>query len=130
MNIVGGADIISGYRSDHSIITLDLKPSGLQKGRTFWKYNTSLLHDFTHIQDVNNIIDDTIEQYAIPVYNREKLQELPKDQIYFTISDDLFLETLLMNIRGKTISYATAKKKKSMEEESQLEKDISCLENK
>jgi len=33
-------------------------------------------------------------------------------EIQFTINDQLFLETLLMNIRGKTISYSTYKKKK------------------
>ena len=45
-------------------------------------------------------------QYAIPVYNLDNIHNIPDANISFTINDQLFLETLLLEIRGKTISYA------------------------
>lgn len=39
------ADIIPGYRTDHSLITLKLKFGKDVKQNTFWKFNTSLLKD-------------------------------------------------------------------------------------
>ena len=43
--------------------------------------------------------------------------------------DQLFLETLLMMIRGNTIKYSSEKKKKRLKEEKALEEDIKRLEN-
>ena len=48
--------------------------------------------------------------------------------IQFTISHQLFLETLLMEIRGKTISHSAYKKKKEKEKEDSLQKEIANLE--
>ena len=53
---------------------------------------------------------------------------LNNDLIQFTISHQLFLETLLMEIRGKTISYSAYKKKKEREKEDSLQKEIENLE--
>ena len=53
---------------------------------------------------------------------------LNNDLIQFTISHQLFLETLLMEIRGKTISYSAYKKKKEREKEDWLQKEIENLE--
>ena len=53
---------------------------------------------------------------------------MQKDEIQFTISDQLFFETLLMEIRGKSISYASYKKKKDSEEEENLNKKLTHLE--
>ena len=48
----------------------------------------------------------------LPVYNREFVEDNNNnDTIQFTISHQLFLEMLLMEIRGKTISYSAYKKK-------------------
>ena len=51
------------------------------------------------------------------------------DEIQFNINDQLFLETLLMMIRGNTIKYSSEKKKKRVKEENALEEDIKRLEN-
>ena len=50
------------------------------------------------------------------------------DEIQFIINDQLFLETLLMMIRGNTIKYSSEKKKKRVKEETALEEDIKRLE--
>ena len=49
--------------------------------------------------------------------------------IHFTINDQLFLETLLTEIRGKTISYASYRKKENNKLENCFVEDIMKLEN-
>ncbi|WP_419640335.1 hypothetical protein, partial [Thiolapillus sp.] len=50
-------------------------------------------------------------------YSREQLPFIPKLDVQFIISDQLFLDVLLMKIRSKTISYATMKKRVDEEKE-------------
>ena len=45
MSRVENVSITSGYRTDHSIVKLEIKNSEFNRGRGFWKFNTSLLHD-------------------------------------------------------------------------------------
>ena len=47
------------------------------------------------------------------IYNRNNLNDIPDNEIYLTINDQLFLETVLMEIRAKTISYASFKKRQT-----------------
>ena len=54
----------------------------------------------------------------------ESLQNLP-----LTINPELFLETLLLEIRGITIQFAARKKKSRVAEEQKLVNDIEILEN-
>ena len=62
------------------------------------------------------------------IYNTEELDKIPIEDIQFTITDQLLLETLLMEIRGKTISYSAYIKKKDKEEENHLLEEITRLE--
>ena len=54
---------------------------------------------------------------------------IANDEIQFNINDQLYLETLLMMIRGNTIKYSSEKKKIRVKEEKALEEDIKRLEN-
>lgn len=45
------------------------------------------------------------------VYKKESILDITDSEIQFTINDQYFLETLLMEIRSKTISYASYSKK-------------------
>ena len=56
------------------------------------------------------------------------IHEEDRNSIELKISDKLFLDFLLMKIRGKTIAYATVKKKIKEEREKQLEKDLERIE--
>ena len=124
------AEIQPGYRTDHSLITLNMNFGDNCKKKSFWKLNSSLLKDYNYVTEINGLIEKIIEQYAILPYNRENLSTLSTKDIQYVISDQLFLEVLLMEIRSKTISYATMKKKKMLQQEVQLENDIRCIENK
>ena len=53
---------------------------------------------------------DVKEQYALPVYNIDKIDNIPNTEIQFNINDQLFLDILLMELRGQSISYASFKK--------------------
>ena len=128
MDKVKHCDILHGYRSDHSLITLELEFSKETRRNSYWKFNQSLLHDRQYTLEIHEVIKNTIEQYAATPYNRNKLDTIPFDEIQFTISDQLFLDVLLMEIRSKTISFSSHKKKTNLEKETTLEKEIERLE--
>ena len=127
---VKGCAIKPGYRSDHSLVTLSLRKKEFARDRPFWKFNNSLLSDKEYIKIIKKTIHDTLIQYAVPVYNMENIKEMDPEDIELTISDQLFFETLLMEIRGRSISYASYKKKKTREEEERLNEILTQLEDK
>ena len=61
---------------------------------------------------IKQLILDVKKQYAVPVYNPDDIVYIPDELIEFQINDHLFFEVLLMEIRGKTIFYATYKKER------------------
>ena len=65
----------------------------------------------------------------MPVYDVENVDNINNDSIEFIINDQLFLETLLLEIRGKTISYSSFRKKEKDRQENQLVKEIEDMEN-
>jgi hypothetical protein len=56
------------------------------------------------------------------------IHEISDGNTLFTIDDQLFLETLLFEIRGKTISYSSYIKKKKDKKEKELIKEIKNIE--
>ena len=123
-------DILPGYRSDHSIICVFLNADqGNECRKSYWKFNNSLLKDKSYVEKIKNTLLNTMKQYALPVYDYENIQNIPKDQITFTINDQLFFETLLLEIRGATISFASFKKRKEIQEENEVTEKIDYLES-
>ena len=120
--------IESSYRSDHSIIKLKLKFNEFKRGKGLWKFNNSLLYDSAYLETINELITSVMTQYAVPVYNFENLDNMDLSTLQLSVNDQLFLETLLMEIRGKSISYASYKKKSLNEKESNLQLEIKTLE--
>ena len=122
---VTSCNIDSGYRTDHSIISISLKESDQRRGSYLWKFNESLLNDNHYLQLIKDSIFDVVKQYAIPVYLDEFLSESANyNEIQFTIDIGLFYETLLMMLRGETVKYAKQKAKKSREYEDKLVREI------
>ena len=118
----------NSYRSDHSPALLSLKINNFVKGTGFWKFNNSLLTDKEYVELIKKKIVDVKAQYACPVYCFENIKSVENTSLCFTISDQLLLDILLTEIRGKTISYSTYKKEKSTEREISLGKEIQLLE--
>ena len=127
--MVKDCKISPGYRSDHSLVTLEIRKEEFKRDRQFWKFNNSLVNDETYTQNIKELIKNIKRQYALPIYNFEHLDLIPLDEIRFTISDQLFFETLLMEIRGKTIAYSSFKKRTEKEAEKNLLTEIENLEN-
>ena len=121
--------IDSSYRSDHCIITLLFNLSKFKHSKSFWKHNNSLLTDATYLKKINKKIKDIKLQYALPVYNYAEIDDIPNEELQFVINDQLFLDTLLMEIRGESISYASFKNKQRNNREKYLIKQIEELDN-
>lgn len=123
------ADIISGYRTDHSGIVLKLKLLECDRGYGYWKFNNSLLKDKNYADIVKRTIEEVKRTY---VWNENELNNdtinVTNENIKFNINDQLFLETLLMMIRGNTIKFSSERKRKKNEEEKKLEEEIKRLE--
>ena len=118
--LVSNVDIKPGYKTDHSLVTLTLQFSKENKRNKFWKFNTSLLTDKVYLQEIDILIKDVIVEYAAFPYNKDILHTIPSTDVSLTISDQLFLDVLLMKIRSKTISFASFKKRKFEENKKNL----------
>ena len=86
------------------------------------------MRDANFVEKVLNTVNRVITQYMLPVYNIENINNIDKTAVQFTINDQLFFETLMMEIRATTISYATFKKRQSDNRERELVKKIEDLE--
>ena len=128
MPSVQSHNILPSYRSDHSTVILSFQINDFKRGSGLWKFNNSLLRDREYINIVKDCIQQVKEQYMLPIYDLEYIIE-NEQNLEFQISDQLFLETLLMEIRGKTISYSSFKKKQNNLKEHNLEEEIKHLEN-
>ena len=116
------ADILPGILSDHSMPSLEIEFSKFQRGRGFFKFNSSLLKDPAYVEVVTDSIRTVASRYAEDVYDPEFLKTATPEQLQeltFTINPQLFLETLLLEIRGNTIQFC-ARTKKSKNESQKL----------
>ena len=125
---IKSSNIKPGYRSDHSIIELKLTLCNFNRGRGTWKLNCSLLENKDYLIMVNNIIDSGKLNNAALVYNPCTINQISDLDIHMTIPDDLFLEVLLLKIRGETIKFASRLKKENANLKNNLEKEIEQLE--
>ena len=129
LDLITKCNISARYRSDHSSIELILKLSEFKRGKGIWKFNCSLLKDKEYLDLINKTIKDETVKYAAKVYNMEKIDQISFENIHLTIEDRLFLETLLLEIRGTTIQYSTRLKKEQTNEEPKLIGEIEQLES-
>ena len=142
---VQSAEIVSGFCSDHSGIILEVDFSKFQRGRGFWKFNTSLLKEPEYLKLVKSTIKRVVAQYAIiegdPSFYENASQQILEefyasstpDTLQYTnlkINPQSFLDILLMEIRGATISFAAMKKKNREAKELLILHDIETLEKK
>lgn len=123
---VENTDIIPGYRTDHNAITLSIKTKKQPRGNGLWMFNISHLQNEDYVNRIKTCITDTVKQYAIPIYRKEYYADfLNYPTVQLTISDCLFYETLLMLLRGESVSFAkqNAKQKKKVEKDLQQKLD-------
>ena len=128
-DFISSCDINPGYRSDHSIIKLDIKSSDFIRGRGLWKFNCSLLNNPDYIELVNRTIKEVKLEYTAPVLSPLFIETASDLDITYTIEDDLLLEFILYKIRSKTIKFASSLRKTNDVTENELIRQIESLEN-
>lgn len=60
---VNKIEIKPSFNSDHSLITMNCNFSQNARGRSFWKFNSSLLHDKEHNELIKSTIEATLHKY-------------------------------------------------------------------
>ena len=113
----------AGYRTDLSLVVMNMIFTHQERGRGFWKFHHSLLSDPAYVKLVKDCMNETVDEYKIngDIEHPESLT--------FSINDQLLFETLKLQIRGKTISYAAWKKKEQNKTENFPEKEINSLQH-
>ena len=125
---ISSSDILPSYRSDHNPITMSFNFNHFTVGKVMWKFNKSLLNDIEYVNSINDLIDQVKSEYMVPIYNIDNISNISNSELQLVINDQLFLETLLMKIRGKTISYSSSKKKLNINKEAELTKLIEKID--
>ena len=121
-------DIIPGYRSDNSILQLDILLNKFHRGKGSWKFNTNLLKDINYLELINQCIQEEIIKYVVPVYNIEKIHLINEHDIHLRILDDLFLEMLILRMRGESVKFSSNKKRNENMKEMKFISEIQALE--
>ena len=124
VNYIDKTDIGIRYKSDHNPVSITLKFVEQESGRGNWKFNDSLLGDIEYVSLIKLCVTEIINQYKINLMDQEN-PEL--DLVQFSINDQLFWETLKLGMRGKTISYASYKKRSQNRREIQIEEQLKYL---
>ena len=124
LNFTRDENIIPSYRSDHSSITLSLVFGKRQITKTYWKFNNSLLFDTDFIKQIKTTITNTKIQYGATPYNPENINSIVNNSFETQIDSQLFFETLLLEIRNKTISFSNNIKREENQTLNTLEAEI------
>ena len=123
-------NICPGYRTDHSLVSIKICFTEKEKrGRTYWKFNNSLLSNTDFITEVKKAFLKIKEQYAVFPYNRDNIKEIEPEFFETLINPQLFLEIILLEVRSVTIAFSSALKKRDNDRERELTDLISKHEN-
>ena len=112
--VITNAEILPGYRTDHSMITVRINTVANPRGPGFWKLNTHLLTESEYINLIRKTITDVSKQYE----GQKEVDEI------------LLWDVIKMQIRATSIKYAKEKKSRLKQKEYFLEKEILALERK
>ena len=128
IDLIHSIHINPGYRTDHSMLEVNIAMSNFIRGKGIWKFNTTLLVDQDYLKLINESIDEEVKKYAVPPTNSQILKETPVSDINLTITDDLFLEMILLRIRGETVKYSSKLRRLKDKQEKILLTEIQKLE--
>ena len=118
-------EILPTCYSDHHPIIMEIDFSKFQRGKGFWKLNNSLLYDPDYVKMIKEVFKRVTCQYAI-INNDEDFIDKCSDEdlqnfllsqtpeslqaLPLKINSELFLETLLMEVRRVSILFSARKK--------------------
>ena len=105
-------DISAGFKTDHSMVTIQVALHTNPRGPGFWKLNTSFLSETEYINQIRTTIEGVKDEYQ-------------NDK---SVSASLLWEMIKLKVREQTLRYAKIKKTKMLREEEELEKKINTLQ--
>lgn len=108
-------DIIAGYKTDHSLITLNLVNNPNPRGPGFWKLNISFLFEDEYIILIKKTY---IKEFAKEFENNDE------------VDGPLLWDTMKMHIRPTSLNYGRKRKRDMKSEETSIESDILFLQRK
>ena len=111
---------MASYRSDHSIVEINIQISKFKRGKDLWKLNCNLLNNAAYIEQIYKTIHKVKLEYALPIVGIEYLETAPYLDIKFSIDEDLPLEMIMFKIRSTTIKYGSTIKKEEIKIEQGL----------
>ena len=112
LNFCTDENILPSYKSDHLPVTLSLSFHKIPKCKTYWKFNNSLLNYKDFLTEINDVILRIKKQYAATPYNQNNIDLIENSVFETIINPQLFFDILLLEIRSKSIAFATNLKKK------------------
>ena len=93
---VSKADILPGYKTDHSLCTMEVNYHLNKRGPGFWKLNAALLSENEYINAIKATIAQTLTQYENDI----------------EIDEVLLWEMIKLEIRATSIKYSKTTMKK------------------
>ena len=127
-SIVKICKIGTRYRSDHAPIKLELFTEDPPLGPGYWKLNVELLKSPEILKTIKKEISLIKSTYALTPYNPNYVDYCPTSNLEFMISDTLLWETLLIQLQGIFIRFATIKNQTSKKQEAKLSRDLDKLQ--
>ena len=124
-DIIDSCKIKPSYRSDHSILELNLIINTFIRNKGRWLMNASHLKDPNYIQTINTAIDSEINKYTKIKDNKITIHQVPNSH---ETTPDTLLEMVIMRCREETKSFSSKKKNIHETQEKTLIKKIDILE--
>ena len=109
---ITSANILTRYKTDHSLIEITVATHWNMRGPGFWKLNTSFLTEMDYINQIRAVIKDTQEEYQNDIF----------------VDDALMWEMIKLNIRKQSLIYSIIKKAKISQRGEELKKEINSLQ--
>ena len=100
------------FRSDHSMVAIQVALHTNPRGPGFWKLNTSFLLETEYINQIKTTIEGVKDEYQ-------------NDK---SVNAALLWEMIKLKTREQTLMYAKTKKAKMLRDEEELEKKINILQ--
>ena len=85
LDIINSCKIVPGYRSDHSRVDIELLLNPFIKGKGIWRFNCGLLKNIEYLKSVKKWIKEVKEQYALPIYQPDNLDQIDKQEIQYSV---------------------------------------------
>ena len=105
-------DILAGFKTDHSMVTIQMALHTNPRRPGFWKLNTSFLSGSEYINQIKTTIEGVKDEYQ-------------NDRL---VKFSLLWGMIKLKVREQTLRYAKTKKAKMLREEEELKKKINILQ--